>query len=292
MSLAPFAKGDIFVTDSALDDSARFPTGMGKVRQYDAEWSLKATYETGQRGLISSLSLDRSGRLHIFDPQARWVGTIGPDGQPLASFPELPNMALGSMIETTDGFLFGETFIGAIPGFAGAGHVYRVDHDGRVIRAYDTANNGGVGGFLGVTHMALSPDASTLYHVSETGAEVYAHDLADDRRLGAIYTRQDPPPMVFGLATAPDGSVLVACATEIRRLSPQGEVIQTYALPEGRGWSVVKMRHGDTAFWALDFMAGQLVCVGLASGEIAQHKQLGLAKCLAGIAEYQGSDEA
>ena len=132
MSLAPFAAGDIFVTASDLDGSARFPTGMGKVRQYSSNWELKGEYQTHQRGLISALHLDRQQRLHILDPQARWVGTIGRDGQPVDALPGLPDVAFGSIIELSDGFLLGEHMVGEIPGFSGRGEVYRVDAEGEV----------------------------------------------------------------------------------------------------------------------------------------------------------------
>ena len=46
-ALQPFAPGDVFVTASVLDESARFPTGEGRIRQYDANWQLKAEMATG-----------------------------------------------------------------------------------------------------------------------------------------------------------------------------------------------------------------------------------------------------
>ena len=290
MSLEPFAPGDIFVTDSDLDDAARFPTGMGKVRQYDREWNLKGVHETGQYGLISALSLDPKGRLHILDPQAYWFGSICPDGQPVEAFPKLPRIAFGSMIHCPDGHILGEQMVGDMPGFSGKGHVYRIDGDGTVRAEWNTQTNGGLGGFLGVTHMALSQDGTTLYHVSETGENVYAHQLAGDKRLGPIYTREDAPHFVFGIAGLEDDSLLVACASEVRRVVPGKGVQRVYSLPKGRGWSVVKLRPGDTSFWALDFLEGQLASVNIETGEIEQHKGLGLRKCLAGIAEVPQGD--
>lgn len=290
MSLQPFVPGDIFITDSDLDESARFPTGMGKVRQYDRDWNLKATHETGQRGLISSLALDHQQRLHILDPQATWLGTIAPDGEPVDAFPNLPRAGYGSMIPCPEGYILGEHLVGEIPGFSGKGHAYRIDADGTVRAEWTTQTNGGVGGFLGVTHMALSSDGTTLYHVSETGAHVYAHQLAGDCRLGPVYTRDDPPPFVFGLAGLPDDSLLLACATEVRQIRPGKGVERVYQLPPGRGWAIVELRPDGTSFWALDFFGGQLVSVNIASGAIELHKELGLKQCLTGIAEVPTGD--
>jgi hypothetical protein len=285
-SLFPFAPGDIFVTASELDGGARFPTGKGKVHQFAADWTLKAVFETGQTGLISSLTLDSAGNLHILDPQAKSHIAIGPGGTPKATFEKLPTAAYGSMIALADGtYLLGEHMVGDIPGFGGKGYAYHVNATGDVLAEYNTQTNGGMGGFLGLTHMALSADGLTLYHVSETGAHVYAHDLAANKRLGAIYTRADSPPMVFGIAALTDGTLLVACGNEVRQISPNGDLVRHYALPEGRGWAVVILRDAGKSFWALDFFGGKLACVETESGAIIQTKELDLAKCLTGIAE-------
>ncbi|MFM2411372.1 MAG: hypothetical protein RL481_2200, partial [Pseudomonadota bacterium] len=154
-----------------------------------------------------------------------------------------------------------------------------------LLREYDTETNGGMGGFLGVTHMALSPDGKTLYHTSETGAHIYGHDLVGDRRLGAVYTRDDPPPLVFGIASLPNGDLLVAGGNVVRRITPGGGVVGQYDLPEARGWAVPVLRPDSRHFWALDFFGGKLACVDTEGVSVPQVKELGLAKCLTGIAE-------
>ncbi len=283
-ALKPFSPGDIFVTASTLDESARFPTGQGKVLQFDAAWQPKASCETGQTGLISALALDQTGMLHALDPQARRITSYSPDGAPTSTFNKLPERAYGSMIVLDDGdFLIGEHMVGHIPGFSGDGSVYRVAPDGTVLAEYDTETNGGMGGFLGVTHMALSPDGQTLFHTSETGAHVYAHDLAANRRLGAVYTRSDPPPMVFGLAMMSDGALMLACGNEFRRIDPASGKVRPVALPEGRGWAVPVVR--GMHLWALDFFGGRVALIDPIIGAVASLHELGLEKCLTGIAE-------
>jgi hypothetical protein len=283
--LQPFALGDIFVTAAVLDESARFPTGQGRIRQYGADWQLKGELATGHTGLISSLVLDAAGRLHALDPQARAITTVADDGTIVEQFQSLPSRAYGSMIALGGGeYLLGEHMVGAIPGFSGEGKVYRVALDGSVLATYDTATNGGMGGFLGVTHMALSADRKTLFHTSETGAQVYAHDLDADRRLGAVYTRQDPPPLVFGLAILGSGRLAVACGSELRLVDPSDGSAVTVNLPEGRGWAVPVFR-GAEKLWMLDFFGGRAICIDPESGKVHEQHELGLAKCLTGIAE-------
>jgi hypothetical protein len=105
-------------------------------------------------------------------------------------------------------------------------------------------------------------------------------------RKGALYTRADPPPLVFGIAALGDGSLLAACGGDVRQIDTKGQVVRHYVMPEGRGWAVVVLRAGGESFWALDFFGGKVACVEIASGAILQTKELGLAKCLAGIAEF------
>ena len=237
--------------------------------------------ETGAFGLISALVIDGKHTLHIMDPQARRIDHIGS-----VQMPSLPPRAYGSMIARGDGtYLLGEHMVGQIPGFEGAGRVYQADANGTIIREWDTQTNRGMGGFLGVTHMALSPDGDTLYHVSETGPHIYAHDLKADKRLGIIYERRDPPPMVFGLACLEDGDLIVATGSGARRLDAQGVVKRDYMLPAGRGWSVIVLRAGGDSFWALDFFGGTVALVDVDSGDVRMTRDLGLPKALAGIAE-------
>jgi hypothetical protein len=286
--LQPFEPGDIFVTASLLDESARFPTGEGRIRQYGADWQLKAEMATGHTGLISALVLDPAGWLHALDPQARAITTIAGDGRVVEQFQLRPHRAYGSMIALGGGqYLLGEHMVGEIPGFCGEGKVYRVALDGTVLGTYDTETNGGMGGFLGVTHMALSADGRTLFHTSETGPHVYAHDLASDRRLGAVYTRQDPPPLVFGLAMLDSGDLMLACGSEMRRINPTSGAAQSIAMPEGRGWAVPIKRHNTASeqLWALDFFGGRAATIMAETGELLEMRELGLAKCLTGIAQ-------
>jgi hypothetical protein len=287
-ALEPFAPGDIFVTASDLDESARFPTGRGKILQVAADWTPKAIFETGHVGLIASLTLDRAGNLHALDPQARTITSIGPDGRQIEMFGKLPKGGYGSMIALEDdAFLIGDHMIGDTPGFSGRGKVYRVAADGTVLAEYDTETNGGVGGFLGVTHMALCRSGKTLLHTSETGPHVYVHDLVANQRRGPGYTRTDPPPMVFGVEILGDGSLLVAGGNTVRRIA-DGAVVREYDLPPGRGWAVTKKRPNGK-HWALDFFGGRLACIDADSGAVSEVRELGLAKCLTGIAEVKGS---
>jgi hypothetical protein len=281
---APLEAGDMFVSATVLDVGARYPTGAGRVRHYDKNWGLKAEMATGRTGLISALCLDAHLSLHVLDPQAGRIDHFGAN-----QMPHLPHYRFGSMIPKGDStFILGEHLIGEVPGFEGKGRVCHVDDQGRLIREWIVQTGGGASGFLGVTHMALSPDGTTLFHVSETGPHLYAHDLRHDIQCGPLYTHDDMPRMVFGLACLARGDLLLAVGNGVVRLDPQGQIVCRYALPAGafgHGWSVVIIRESGAQFWALDFFGGRVALVDVDTGGIAFMKDLELPKALAGFAE-------
>ena len=258
-SFKPLARGDFFVPAPALDPTARYPTGAGAVRQYDGDFVRKADVATGRTGLISGLGIGPDGALHVLDPQARGLDIFAADGQRMPELPR-PDAGFGSILFEAGGtYLMGEHLCGGPGPFEGQGRVMRFAADGSLLATFDTETNGGVGGFLGVTHMALSGDGKTLFHVSETGPSIYAHDLLNNRRLGAFYTRTDPPPMVFGLAMLPDGRLAVALGSMLRLISADGIATGDVELPVGRGWANVVVRPGGDSLFVLDFFAGRVV---------------------------------
>lgn len=284
-SLAPFAQGDIFVAATALHAGARYPTGDSGVLQLDADWRPKALARTGRVGLVSGLQLGPDRALWVFDPQARAVDRFAPDGRRIAP-PDLPPRPFGSAVRCRDGGLvLGEHLCGPPGPFAGEGKAVRIDAKGRLAATYDTQVHGGVAGFLGVTHVAMSRDEATLFHLSETGPSIFAHDLAGNRRLGAIHTRTDPPAMLFGLATLADGDLLVATGSGAVRIAPDGSRRRDHALPTGRGWANIVARPDRPIVWVLDFILGRVAELDPGTGAVGRIAELGLAQSLASLVE-------
>lgn len=284
-SLKPFAQGDLFVAATALHAGTRYPAGDSAVLQLDADWRPKARARTGRIGLVSGLALGPDRALWVFDPQARAVDRFAPDGQPIGP-PALPDRPFGSAARTRDGgLLLGEHLCGPPGPFAGEGKAVRIDAHGRPVATYDTQVHGGVAGFLGVTHVALSRDEATLFHLSETGPCVFAHDLAANRRLGPIHIRTDPPAMLFGLARLADDDLLVATGSGVRRLAPDGTHRGDHVLPTGRGWANVVARPDRPTVWVLDFILGRVAELDPASGSVNRVVELGLAQSLASLVE-------
>ena len=283
---APFVSGDIFVTATELDGTSRFPTGKGRVRQFDGDFKLKAEVSTGRVGLVSSLNIGPDGVLWVMDAQARGFDRYAPSGKRLPPFPTLPAAGFGSVVFAADGTtLIADHFCAPEGPFAGTGHVHRIDGKGTVLATWHTETNGGIAHFLGTTHMALVDGGKTLIHLSETGAHVYAHDLAADRRLGAFYTRADPPPFLFGLTELAGGDIAVCEGDHIRRIGRDGSLKAKWDMGGGRGWSVLAHRPSRTSLWACDFMGGTLAEIDGTTGAVIRKQELGLPQALAGVAE-------
>lgn len=291
-SLAPFAPGDLLVSATRLEPGARYPTGAGAVRQLDARGEMKAGAATGARGLVAGLALLDDGSLLVLDPQARHAARFAASGARLPD-PDLGGHPFGSLVRLPGGdLLLGEHLCGAAGPFAGSGQVHRFTSSLAPVGSYTTETNGGVSGFLGVTHMALSPDGGTLFHLSETGPHLYGHDLASDTRLGPLFTATAPPAMLFGLAALPGGDLLVADGAGLLRLTGGRagfSLVGRVALPPpaaGRpGWANVVARPDGRGLLALDFLGGRLAELDAATLEVRRLLDLGLPSSLASLVE-------
>ncbi len=289
-SLGVFESGDLLIPATMLRPDARYPTGAGRIAHYDRNFRLKAVAETGRDGLISGMALDIAGNLLVLDPQARAIDRFAPDGRRIAALgvPAVNGVApgYGSAILLPDGdLLLGEHLAGHEGYFVGSGQVLRLDAAGKAIASYTTQWNGGVGGFLGVTHIALAADGNTLFHLSETGPHIYAHDLAANRQLGVRYTKVDPPPMLFGLATI-GTDIIVATGAALRRIDQaSGAHRGDIALPAGRGWANVVAGRTPGQLWACDFFGGRVACIDAASGETLALHEPGYEKALTALVE-------
>lgn len=291
-SLQPLASGDILVSATRLHAGARYPTGDGAVRQLRPDLSVRGEAATGHVGLLAHLGFDHAGHLWALDPQARAVARFDREGRRMPP-PALSGHPFGPMLVLPGGdLLLGEHLAGPAGPFAGQGRVHRFAPDLAPLRVYDTQCHGGVAGFLGVTHMAVAGAGRLLYHLSETGPHIFAHDLKGDRRLGPVFTLEAPPAMLFGLAALPGGDLMVATGGGLLRLRAEGGrllAVSAIALPapaSGRpGWANVIVRpHGGSVF-ALDFLGGRLAEIDLASEKVIRTADLGLPSALASLVE-------
>ena len=312
-TIQPFQKGDILIGCTLLNDPDDDHAGDGRILQYDNDFNEKGVLWTkGTDHLVGGLTFGPDGNLWAFDSNAHTVIRVSPQGVQLPEI-KFAERAFSNCCFAPDGtVLMGEHLVGntiklpperplgttlsKIPGTDrfGDGHVFRFTLDGELIREYQTASNGGMTGFLGVTCTSLAADGRTLVYCSETGRHVYQYDIEADKQLPDLITHEpDSKSIALMIRHRQDGSLLYVMANfetgfALQHLSPDGEVLRNYPLP-GRGWATVALTADPDIVLITNFFTGTATKMSLDSGEmIGPETQTGVERSLAGIAEYPG----
>lgn len=303
-TLQPFAAGDVLVGSTVLDGAHDDHAGRGRILQFDSGLRRKGVlWLDDTTHLVGGLKFDCEGRLWAFDSQAFVVLTIGRDGRvQRRDFGQRP---FSNVNFASDGTLYlaehvaGSTIKAEIqarmgtrlekmPGTSrlGDGHVWHFRHDGTLLRELRTQVHGGIGGFLGVTMSALSPDESTLVYCSETGPRLMRYDVENGRQLPDLQCLPEGErEMFFAMDYAPQGRLYVSRGSRIDLVAPSGRTMCSYPL-EGPGWATLKAAADGRHLYIGNFFSGKLVKLELESGEQVAVADTGVARSLAGIAEY------
>jgi sugar lactone lactonase YvrE len=308
-TLKPFAKGDLFVSATLLNDETDDHKGRGRILQYGADLAPKGQiWLSDTTHLVGGLKFDANGVLWAFDSHSFVVLNIHPDGRVVKR--DFGHRAFSHVNFLKDGsLLFGEHVVGgtikpeiaarmktALPFMPGTdrfgdGHVWKFTPDGKLLKEYATAVHGGMGGFLGVTMSAVSPDESTLVYCSETGPRLMRYDLANDRQLPDLQSftppfPPGPPPMFFGMAYGRDGTLYVL-RSGIQIVNEQGETTRHIPL-EGFGWALITLMADGRHALVASFFTGEVAKMDLGTGAKTGSIQTGAAKAVAGVAEFAG----
>lgn len=320
-TLKPFARGDVLVGCTLLNNAEDDHAGDGRIIQYDADLNEKGVlWLEDTTHLVLGLRFAADKSLWAFDSQAWKVMRLDATGARLP-VPDLPKRSFSNVNFLPDGdFLLGEHLVGnkvnlppgrnlgtrlpKLPGtdVYGDGHVFRFHADGTPVREYATETHGGMGGFLGVTTSSLAADGRTLVYTSETGPRVFRYDIEADRQLPDLVTL--PRGELALLAThRHDGSLLFIKAKMpgppgappagppaffLQHLDADGQVLREYSLPGG-GWATILPSPLDHEIVYLgNFFTGTLAKMELREGTILAQSETGVQRSLAGLAQYPG----
>jgi hypothetical protein len=309
-TLQPFAAGDVFVGSTVLDGAGDDHAGRGRILQYDAQLRKKGVlWLTDTTHLVGGLKFDRAGRLWAFDSQEFVVLTIARDGtvtrrdfgrRPFSNVNFASDGSLylaehvtGSNIKAEIQARMG-TKLTRMPGTEryGDGHVWHFAADGTLLRELTTEVHGGIGGFMGVTMSALSPDESTLVYCSETGPRLMRYDLENERQLADLQCLPEGErEMFFAMDYGPKSRLYVSRGNRIDLINAAGRTTCSYML-EGNGWATLKVAADGRHLYIGNFFTGQIAKLELESGELIATADTGVERSLAGIAEYPGSPAA
>lgn len=305
-TVKPFAKGDILVAATIMDNPTDDHGGTGRLIQYDENLQRKGElFLRGTRHKVGGLTFAPDRTLWAFSQLTPVVVEIAPTGiqKPLRVFSD---RMYSSVTFGKDGSLyFGEHMMGTqtghpavttkfplLPGrdVIGDGHVFRHSPDGTLLQEYATVANGGMFGFLAVTSTALADDDTRMIFVSETGKRVMQYDLKNRKQLPDLADFSDNPdvPMVLVMNAMADGRLLISTAKGFLIMEPKtGAVLRNYPLA-GMGWAAVNSS-ADGQFAIIgNFFTGDIVKVRLADGAIVAKNNIGQKESLSGIAQFPG----
>lgn len=301
-TLQSFAPGDVLVGATVLDDPGDDHAGRGRILQYDADLAPKGVlWLEDTTHLVGGLSFDARGRLWAFDSQSFAVLVVHPDGR--VERRDFGARPYSNVCFARDGTLYlGEHLAGDtirpeiearldttlphMPGTQrfGDGHVWHFRDDGTFIKEYATQTHGGLAGFLGVTHAALSPDGAVLVYCSETGPRLMRYDLKRDRQLPDLQSfPEGQREMFFGMRYGPDGALYALRGSRLDVIAKSGATLRTIPLP-GSGWATIAIAPDGRTACIGNFFTGELGRIDLASGERLATVQTGAARALAGLA--------
>ncbi len=305
-TVKPFAKGDILVAATIMDNPTDDHGGTGRLIQYDGNLQLKGElYLTGTRHKVGGLTFAPDRTLWAFSQLTPTVVEIAPTGvqKPVRTFSD---RMYSSVTFGQDGSLyFGEHMMGTqtghpavttkfrlLPGrdVIGDGHVFRHSADGKLKQEYATVADGGMFGFLAVTSTVLADNDTRMIFVSETGKRVLQYDLKKQTQLPDLASFENNPdvPMVLVMNATPDGRLLISTARGFLVMDPKtGAVLRNYPL-EGMGWAAVNSSPDGKFAVIGNFFTGDIVKVRLSDGAIVARNNVGQKESLSGIAQFPG----
>lgn len=311
-TLQPFAKGDVFVGATVLNDPNDDHAGDGRIIQYDSNLEEKGVLWTrGTTHLVGGLKFGPDGVLWAFDSAAYKVVRISPEGDQLPDV-HFADRSFSNVNFAPDGNVYlGEHLVGDtiklppdrplgttlpfMPGTKrfGDGHVFKFTLDGKLLREYATESHGGMPGFLGVTSSTLAPDGRTLVYNSELGNRLFRYDLEADVQLPDLITyAPDSGNMAMTEAYQPDGTLLYIYANFrkgffLQSLDPEGNAIRTYDM-DGPGWAALGTSTERSTALVGNFFTGRLIKMNLDTGETLAQAETNVQRSLAGVAQYPG----
>jgi outer membrane protein assembly factor BamB len=305
-TVKPFAKGDILVAATIMDNPTDDHGGTGRLIQYDENLQLKGElYLKGTRHKVGGLTFAPDRTLWAFSQLTPTVVEIAPTGvqKPVRTFSD---RMYSSVTFGQDGSLyFGEHMMGTqtghpsvttkfrlLPGrdVIGDGHVFRHSADAKLLQEYATEANGGMFGFLAVTSTVLADNDTRMIFVSETGKRVLQYDLKKQKQLPDLASFENNPdvPMVLVMNPTPDGRLLISTAKGFLLMDPKtGAVLRNYPL-EGMGWAAVNSSPDGKFAVIGNFFTGDIVKVRLSDGAIVARNNVGQKESLSGIAQFPG----
>jgi hypothetical protein len=246
----PYAQGDVFAG-----------VGDGKINHYGPTGTLKEVLDTGTGvtdppGDETGMCFDPTGKLYTTDYTAVDMAKFNNQGG-LITYPFGPTFEYPPENCAVD--QAGQiVYVGLNEG---DNEIFKLDTNGNVLDIFFVEL-----GSFGISAMDLAQDGCTVDYTSE-GAGVKRFDVCTNTQLSDLAGGLPGP--CYGLRIRSNGELIVACDTQIVRVSAAGSIIQTYNPGSQSDWFAVSLDPDGTSFWAASYTNGNIYKVNIASGSVS-----------------------
>lgn len=307
-TMKPFAPGDVFLGCTYLNHPTDDHAGEGRILQFDRNLVPKGTlYTEGTSHLVINLSFAPDGTLWAFDPFARVVVRVTPDGRQVLPNHDFGQRGWGSAVFGPDGSVYlceylkgSRPYQGGVmrllPGtdVVGYGRIQKRDATLAVVTEYDNETAPSLTGFHGVTHSAMHPSGRFITYITDLGMRVLRFDVVAGRQMPDLVAYPGGPEYArkwtTGVAYLSDGTLLLLRGSFIDLIDESGRSLRTVPLDE-YGYAMIRTCADERYALATNIFTGVMSRVDLREGRIVGQIDTGFAKphrSLAGVAEYRG----
>lgn len=228
---AVFQPGDVFAG-----------IGAGKFNHFDSTGTLIGTLDDGQtvagENATTGMCFDPAGDMFATNVRANSMSKFGSDGTLLAAkvgtFNAQPESCLivdGTTIFTSE--------------VAGTGDILKLDLSGSLLARYDVRRSDWID---------LAADRCTMLYTDE-GRAIHRFDVCTNTPLKDFASGGVGD---FALRILPDGSVLVAATSAVRRYSPAGVEIASYSAVGENWFFALNLDPDGTHFWTGGLRTGTI----------------------------------
>ena len=265
---AQWRMGDVFIG-----------VGDGSYQIFDRQGGLKQTLSDEQGGFTTACG---------FNPGLDQLYTTNYTHTRVVVFEEDPQQPIAQVIPTSQASPGGHSssIVFDVEGRFFVGHpdgnhlIHKYSDVGLLLETFQVASEK-----RGPSGLDLAADQATLFYTS-AGRLIGRYDTALKQQLEpfaelpgegeAAALRLLPP----GDGT---GGLLVADASQIKRLDANGQVAQIYDAAGQDGWFALNLDPDGTSFWAADSQTDRLYRFHIATGQIQQQFQAGAGNSIFGV---------
>lgn len=255
----------------ASADGVAFQTGDllagqtdGTIRHYNSSGQLLDTLTSvSSSSEETGMCFDQPGNLYATNWEASSMTKFGPNGNVLTS-------PWGGPFNTHPESCVVDANANVYVGSVDSGALQKYDESGNLLATFQPQVED-----RGIDWIDLASDQCTVYYTSE-GSGVHVFDVCANQQRPDFATGLPSP--CYALRIRQNGEILVACSSEVVRLSPTGSVIQTYpdsSLPGASYLFAMNLDPDGTSFWTADFYNGNVYKVDIATGAVLEQFNAG-----------------